>query len=256
MASQQQEQESKTIPVKVLVDKHSNKVVFVETTTDFVYTLFSFLSLPLATIVSLLATTDNNNELQQPESSPFLGNIKNLYQTVQNLNSEDVWNNQVCKQMLLHPKNPCESLCMDLFLNINPSTKFYGCGSCKKITNYRNIVCTCGKPANREIKNMDAQKVTFDRESGPMFLVSDNLKIVSSSWMTSMQMLIESRISNSTQLEEVTHDIGKQEVIVFCCFLFYVPLHLRPLCPHYIDYFYLHRILGHCRIMILHTYYI
>jgi hypothetical protein len=103
---------------------------------------------------------------------------------------------------------------------------------------------------------MDARKVTFDRESGPMFLVSDNLKIVSSSWMTSMQMLIESRISNSTQLEEVTHDIGKQEVIVFCCFLFYVPLHLRPLCPHYIDYFYLHRILGHCRIMILHTYYI
>ncbi|XP_045830736.1 uncharacterized protein LOC123922035 [Trifolium pratense] len=157
MASQQQQQqETKTIPLKVLIDKHSNKVVFVKATKDFVDTLFSFLSLPLATIVRLLAATENNNEQQlkqQSESSPFLGNIKNLYQTVENLNSNDVWNNHVCKHMLLNPKNPCESLCMDLFLNIDdtePSTKFYGC---------------------------------------------------------------ESGISISTQLEEVTHNIGKHEIL-------------------------------------------
>ncbi|MCI00017.1 DUF674 family protein [Trifolium medium] len=184
---QQQEEESKTIPLKILVDKQSNKVVFVEATKDFVDTLFSYTK------------------------------------TVENLNSNDVWNSHVCKQMLLHPKNPCESLCMDLFLNIDdnePSSKFYACGSCYnyKITNYRNLAC--GKPANEEIKNLDlnARNGAFVRESGPMFLVSDNLKIVSNSFMTSMQMLIESGISNSTQLEEVTHDIGKKEVPVFCSF--------------------------------------
>ncbi|MCI32256.1 DUF674 family protein [Trifolium medium] len=93
MASQQQK--SKTIPLKVLVDKNSNKVVFVEATKDFVETIFSFLSLPLATIVRLLATTTNNNndqQHQQSESSPFLGNIKNLYQSVQNITSNDFWN--------------------------------------------------------------------------------------------------------------------------------------------------------------------
>ncbi|WJX49085.1 hypothetical protein P8452_35567 [Trifolium repens] len=175
MASQQQ-QESKTIPLKILVDKHSNKVVFVEANKDFVETLFSFLSLPLATIVCLLDTTNNIDQQQQPqsessqflgriinlckyfvetlfsflsftlttinrilatynndqqqfsESSPFLGSINKLYQSVQNTSLNDVWNNPVCKQMLLHPRNPCEALCLNLFLNVDdtvPSSKFF-----------------------------------------------------------------------------------------------------------------------------------
>jgi len=121
------QQESETIPLKVLVDKQRNKVVFVEATQDFIDTLFSFLSLPLGTIVRLLATNSNDKQ-QQSESSPFLGNIKHLYQSVQNLTTDDVWNNSVCKEMLLSPRNPCESLCMKLFLNIDdtePSDKFF-----------------------------------------------------------------------------------------------------------------------------------
>jgi hypothetical protein len=111
------------------VDRQSNKVVFGEATKEFIDTLLSFLSLPLSTIIRLLATI-NNDQHQQSESSPFFGNIKNIYKTVQNLNSNDVWNNPVCKQMLLHPKNPCESLCMKLFLNIDDtesSSKFFVC---------------------------------------------------------------------------------------------------------------------------------
>jgi len=224
MASQQQQQqESKTFPLKITVDKQSNKVVFVEATKDFVETLFSFLSLPLGTIVRLLATTDNNDRQQLSESSPFFGNIKHLYQTVQNLNSDDVWNNPLCKQMLLHPRNSCESLCMKLFLNIDdsePSSKFYVCDSCNKFTTFRNLDCTCGKPPNRQPKNLDsegqgnhASNGVFDAESEKMFLVSDDLKIVPSSLLNSMQMLLEWGISDSTQLEEVTQNIGKKEVI-------------------------------------------
>ncbi|GAU40721.1 hypothetical protein TSUD_263710 [Trifolium subterraneum] len=79
--------------------------------------------------------------------------------------------------MLLHPKNPCESLCMGLFLNIDdtePSTKFYACGSCNKITNYRNFACTCGKPANREIKNLD---LNSDARNGAFVSKGDDLKV-------------------------------------------------------------------------------
>lgn len=132
MASEQPQEDTRTIPLKILVDKQRNKVVFVEATKDFVDTIFSFLSLPLGTIVRLLSNNnDNNNDQQQrrSQSSSFLGNIKNLYKTVQNI-SNDVWNNPFCRHMLLNPRNPCESLCMNLFLNVDnsePSSKFFVC---------------------------------------------------------------------------------------------------------------------------------
>jgi hypothetical protein len=207
------------------VDRYRKKIVFVEASKDFVDTLFSFLSLPLATIVRLLAT-NNNDHQQLPESSPFLENIKNLYQSVQNITSNDVWNNPACKQMLLRPRNPCESMCNELFLNIDdtePTSKFYVCSFCDKFTTFENLNCTCGNPPNRQPRNLDsdgqgnnAQNGVFVRESGPMFLVTDDLKIVPSSMLTSMQMLKESRISYLCYLKEVTHNIGKQEVMVLC----------------------------------------
>jgi len=180
--------------------------------------LFSFLSLPLATIIRLLSNND------QQESSPFPGSIKNLYESVETLSPNDVWNTPVCKQMLLNPKNPCESLCKKLFLNIDDtqvsSSKFFVCESCYKFTTFQNLDCTCGKPTNKQPKDLDyegqgneVQNGVFVKENGSLFLVSDDLKIVPSSLVTSMQILVESGYSDLSQLEEVTHNIGKQEVL-------------------------------------------
>ncbi|AES87026.1 DUF674 family protein [Medicago truncatula] len=105
---QPQQEEPKTIPLTIFIDKENNKVVAVESTKDFIDTLFSFLSLPLATIIHLLSNNNNDQQQESSESSPFPGNIKNLYESVQTLAPNDVWNNPVCKQMLLNPKNPCE----------------------------------------------------------------------------------------------------------------------------------------------------
>lgn len=41
------------ISLKALVDKGSNKVIFVEADNDFVDVLFSFLTIPMGTIVKL-----------------------------------------------------------------------------------------------------------------------------------------------------------------------------------------------------------
>jgi hypothetical protein len=224
------EEPSKTIPLRILVDRENNKVVAVEATKDFVDTLFSFLSLPLATIIRLLSTNNDQQSSSSSSSSSFLGSIKNLYESVQNLTPHDVWN-PVCKQMLLNPKNPCESLCTKLFLNIDDteiSSKFFVCDSCNKFTTFENLDCTCGKPTNRQPKNLDSEgqvnsdasvdalNGVFVRENGSMFLVFDDLKIVPSSLMTSAEHLMELGYSDLTQLEEVTHNIGKQEVIVLC----------------------------------------
>jgi hypothetical protein len=221
MASQhEQHEESKTIPLKVLVDKQRNKVVFVEATKDFVDTLFSFLSLPLGTIVRLLATINSNNDQQNQlsESSPFLENIKNLYETIQDLNSDDVWYNSFCKHMLLHPRNPCDLLCMKLFLNIDDtdtSNKFFVCHACSKFTTFRNLNCTCGKPPGIQPWNLDSEGQLNRTSVAETFLVSDDLKIVHCSYETYLQLLKEFGYSDLTQIEEITHNIGKQEVTTY-----------------------------------------
>jgi len=224
MAASQPREESKAIPLKILIDRENNKVVAVESTKDFVDTLFSFLSLPLATIIRLLS--NNDQQQQSSESSPFLGSIKKLYETVQNLTPNDVWNNPVYKQMLLNPKNPCESLCMNLFMNIDDtesSSKFFVCDSCYMFSTFQNLDCTCGKPTNKQPNNLDSegqgnevQNEVFVKENGSLFLVFDDLKIVPCSLMTSVERLVELGYSDLSKLEEVTHNFGKQEVIVLC----------------------------------------
>ncbi|KEH28932.1 hypothetical protein MtrunA17_Chr4g0007631 [Medicago truncatula] len=221
MAASQAREEPKTIPLKTLIDRENNKVVAVEATKDFIDTLFSFLSLPLATIIRLLSNNDQQQE--SSESSPFLGSIKNLYKTVQTLTPNDVWNNPVYKQMLLNPKNPCESLCMNLFMNIDDtesSSKFFVCDTCNKFTTLQNLDCTCEKPTNKQPKNLDsegqennAQNGVFVKENGSLFLVFDDLKIMPCSLMTSVERLKELGYSDLSNLEEVTHNIGKQEML-------------------------------------------
>jgi hypothetical protein len=58
------------------------------------------------------------------------------------------------------------------------------------------------------------QRGVFVRDNGLMFMVFDDLKIVPSSFETSMQLLIELGYSDLTQLEEIKRNIGKQEVCV------------------------------------------
>ncbi|XP_024636141.1 uncharacterized protein [Medicago truncatula] len=90
----------------------------------------------------------------------------------------------------------------------------------KLFTTFQNLHCTCGKPINKQPKNLDsdgqgnnAQNGVFVRENGSLFLVSDDLKIVTDSLLSSVQMLIESWYPDLTQLEEVTHNIGKNEIL-------------------------------------------
>jgi hypothetical protein len=76
----------------------------------------------------------------------------------------------------------------------------------------------------------NAQNGVFLRGSETMFLVSDNMKILPSSKVNSLMILVESGCSDLTQLEEVTHNIGKQQVINgFVLFLF--DLDLRTIMP-------------------------
>ncbi|MED6167333.1 hypothetical protein PIB30_001756 [Stylosanthes scabra] len=223
MASQQQQ-----IPLRILIDKQNSKVVAVESTKDFVDTLFSFLSLPLATIIRLLSKQQDQQQ-QQPPS--ILGCITNLYHSVENLTPNDVWNS-VCKDMLLCPRNPCESLCSKLFFNVDdtkPTPKVLVCTSCNKFTTFPTLDCVCGKriehvPTDLDLERTgknsnsntnvdDAKTGVFVKENGSLFLVFDDLKVVPSSLVTSMDMMLQLGYSDLTHLEEYTRDIGKDEIL-------------------------------------------
>jgi hypothetical protein len=117
---------------------------------------------------------------------------------------------------------------MKLFLNIDdtePSDKIFVCTSCNTFTTFKNLDCTCGKPTNKRPRNLDSegqgnndsvdtQNGVFLKENGAMLLVSDDLKIVRSSSVTYLKLLMELGYSDLTQIEEVTHNISQKEVMM------------------------------------------
>ncbi|PNX61568.1 hypothetical protein L195_g052527, partial [Trifolium pratense] len=95
-------------------------------------------------------------------------------------------------------RNPCEALCMKLFLNVDdtePSSKIFVCDSCKTFTTFKNLECTCGKPINTQPQNLDSKGQEKD----------------CAKFHYDLYFLKELGYSDLTQLEEITHNIGKQE---------------------------------------------
>ncbi|XP_054779804.1 uncharacterized protein LOC129287615 [Prosopis cineraria] len=131
-------------PLRLFVDKERNKVVVGEASAALTDVLFSFLTLPLGTIVRLLFNKQTY--------------LNNLYQSVQHLNTQVLWNG-ICKKMLLCPRNPSQKLCQKLRFNVDDTepTKYFMCGSCREsgdtwVSTFAEVSCTCGKLMDQEMK--------------------------------------------------------------------------------------------------------
>ncbi|KAL1827565.1 hypothetical protein ACET3Z_005977 [Daucus carota] len=92
-----EDREGMKIALRLYVLKEKNQVVFAEANSDFVDTLFSFLTIPIGKIVRTLKT---KCDLQARE----FGCFGNLYETVENLDDSQIWS-EGYKQMLLNPMN-------------------------------------------------------------------------------------------------------------------------------------------------------
>ncbi|XP_024163371.1 uncharacterized protein LOC112170340 isoform X1 [Rosa chinensis] len=84
---------SKTLTVKLLVDKRSQKVLFAEAGKDFVDFLFALLSFPVGTLVRLLS------------KNGMVGSLGKLYESFENLNDMYMQPN-LNREILLKPKEP------------------------------------------------------------------------------------------------------------------------------------------------------
>jgi len=200
------------ILLKYWVDVKRNRVIVAEASGDLVDVLFSFLTLPLGTIIRLWNTSEqqvgHDNNSEQPgcinklcqkfkdilglrsEQQVDLGCIKELYKSVNNLES-DVFRNNNCQKMLHSPRNPLESSCQRLKVKVDDTkpTKYFMCHNCLKegskllVSSFSDVKCDCGSLMRKEIE-MTEEPAGEDGvfvKGKAMFFIYDDLRVRRSS---------------------------------------------------------------------------
>ncbi|XP_043695314.1 uncharacterized protein LOC122645954 [Telopea speciosissima] len=215
-------QGSQSISLKLLIDKKNNKVVMAETDNDFVDILFSFLTMPVGTIVRLIS--------KQPQQAIF-GSMTSLYKEVENL-EEQLLQTHACKSMLLHPRNPSANECRRLKMNIDDTTaKYYICAdywtNCRQYigydyyTTFKNVKCRkCGKMMDKDIymEKEDVAATSGEDErvfvcGMTKFMVTDDLQVEPMSPATTLTLLQKLGIKDMSSLQETTLSICSEQIL-------------------------------------------
>ncbi|KAL8222987.1 hypothetical protein R6Q57_020386 [Mikania cordata] len=206
--------------LKLMVHKDKKRVIFAEADSNFVDTLFSIMTLPLATIVRLL------RKLPDEKLKP-IGSLNNLYQNLLDLSS-NCFSSEENKWLMLNPKTSSHDTCRKLKLNINDEepTEYYICEAidCSR----RNRVCfstcnlarclNCGEMMNKRIQYEDTT-VVDDGCSGVFasdltgFMITDDLHVISNSPGSMVQLLCELGIPAVSFLDEMTFDVGLDQIL-------------------------------------------
>ncbi|KAJ0021634.1 hypothetical protein Pint_32638 [Pistacia integerrima] len=215
-------EEAKAISLKALVDKANNRVIFVESDEDFTDVLFSFLTMPMGTIIRLIS-----NHNQPPTVG--MGCMHNLYESIKNLDMQR-FRTEACKTMLLCPRNGAAPQNKRLKLQIDDGElpRYFVCDiNCtfsghKLLSLYPNADCECGRLMDKTIKLSEktVKKLVFDaRDRGVFvkglthFIISDELQVKPSSTEASLSLLSKIGLMDCSAIEEYNIDIGVDEVL-------------------------------------------
>ncbi|XP_044505237.1 uncharacterized protein LOC123225369 [Mangifera indica] len=213
--------ETNGVSLRGLVDKKKNKIVFVESDKDFIDILFSFLTMPMGTVIRLIRK-------QPPRLG--IGCLKNLYESVENLGVLQ-FQTAACKNMLLYPKTGSAAPWEKLKLKIDDCRpqKYFLCGnkSCtlsgyKLLSPYSDAICYCGEYMNREVHLLES-KVAVQSPSSTLYehngvfvkeqtrlIISDELQVMPEASLSSLSKLLS---SDGSTIEEHNFDIGLDEVL-------------------------------------------
>ncbi|XP_031266142.1 uncharacterized protein LOC116124562 [Pistacia vera] len=210
-------EEARAISLKALVDKENNRVIFVESDEDFTDVLFSFLTMPMGTIIRLIS-----NHNQPPTVG--MGCMNNLYESIKNLDMQR-FRTEACKTMLLCPRNCAAPQNKRLKLQIDDGEqpRYFLCTTdCTlfghKLSLYPNAVCECGQLMDTTIEL--SEKTVFDaRDRGVFvkglnqFIIIDELQVKPSSIEASLSVVSKLGLMDSSTIEEYNIDIGVDEVL-------------------------------------------
>ncbi|XP_045793849.1 uncharacterized protein LOC123888737 [Trifolium pratense] len=199
------------VPLKLVVDEESNKVLFAEAGKDFVDILCSFLTFPLGTITRLVQKESNTGPVT-------IGCLNNLYQSVADLDKECM-KTETSKEMLLQPSYSLKDYCSDLKLNIDDSqpTNYYICTDFDHCYMSHVLstssICGCGRHLD-PVVSLNKQFCNGFVNDGATFVITDDLRVIPNSMdFTSFSMLHSSGIKNITLAKEIAINVTKQKVL-------------------------------------------
>ncbi|KAJ6818795.1 uncharacterized protein M6B38_131620 [Iris pallida] len=200
---------AKKITVKLLVDKERSRVVYAEADKDFLDILFSFLTLPLSTIVKIL------------NKQSTLGCMDNLYESVEKLDIQYL-QTEACKTMLLHPRSEAAVQCEDLKINID-DTKPRAVYACKKddccskqtclVSFAQNAQCIHCKEKMDRVLTWPKNDVKLFVKEGVKYIISDDLRVEPTTVMHILTLLQKMDIKDISVLEERYMDISEEEIL-------------------------------------------
>ncbi|PWA88817.1 hypothetical protein CTI12_AA117060 [Artemisia annua] len=205
------------ISLKVMVHKAKNRAIYAEADSSFVDILFSFMTLPLATIVRILGKCSD-------QKVEVLGSLKNLYQSLTDLPANYLATDE-SKHMLLNPRSSSYDICKKLKINIDdtdPPKFFISSLACIKCHGAYFSLCNlarcsyCRNLMTWEIKNEDP--VTDTGDDGGVFvsdvttfIVTEDLRVFPNATGVSIQLLCDFGISDASQLEVRNLDVGLEQ---------------------------------------------
>ncbi|MFS7965969.1 hypothetical protein Hanom_Chr09g00768341 [Helianthus anomalus] len=200
-----EENETK-ISVKVIVDKVNKRVVYAEADYTFVDILFSFMTLPIGTIVRILGKVDDKKfEGQDP---PLLGSLNNLYQSLKDF-PDCYLSSAKCKPILLNPRSLSYDHCRKLKLLIDDTQplKYFGCT--------QEDVCSLSAISNLKVYRCVRVTGCVFVSDIATIIISDDLCVEPYTSERCIRLLTDCGITDTSYIEERKLDMCFNEVIVF-----------------------------------------
>ncbi|KAI0489178.1 hypothetical protein KFK09_029020 [Dendrobium nobile] len=202
--------DEKRLSLNAWVDKDKKRVVFAEADSDFIDVLFSFLTLPLGTIIKLLSNKSG------------LGCFDNLYDSIKQL-SDQHFSIEACKNMLLSPCSAAAEYYDKLKLNVYGTREFYYCkmDDCISRTRcyYSSVWQTrcyhCGNFMDGVVRwrNDETKDAVFVKKNGTKFMITDDFRVTQSSVSECYDRLKELGVKDINLLEEWLLEFGREELL-------------------------------------------
>ncbi|KAI3461372.1 hypothetical protein Pfo_018035 [Paulownia fortunei] len=167
-----------TVSLKLLIDTQGKRVLFAEASKDCVDFLFHILSLPVATLISLMG------------KQGMVGSLANLYESIENLNESYMQPNQT-KDTLLKPK----------FYRCTQGgnyVSFDPCTICPHCNRYMNTIMQYAAPPPRKQASDEGGFV----KGVVTYMVMDDLVAMPMSTISSITLLNKFNVKEVGALEE------------------------------------------------------
>ncbi|KAK9073142.1 hypothetical protein SSX86_007465 [Deinandra increscens subsp. villosa] len=198
------------ISKKVFVDKVNERVAYAEADHTFVDILFSFITLPLGTIVRLLL---------DEKFEPF-GSLNNLYESLKDL-PDCYFSSKEHKLILLNPRSLAYDHCQNLKLKLDDTEiiKYFTCVNCLHPRFLRiidNAICrTCGRLMAERV---DCYRDVSDGLSvfvscTTSFIVTDDLCVMPYTARDSIRLLTDVGVTDASHLEEINIDMDRKKML-------------------------------------------